>query len=99
TLALGVTRYGQRRFDEAITAFLKVIQLDPTVEQPYLFLGRILEQAGEHLPEITKAYEGWATRERQNAKAQLLLVKALLAQDHRSERAQALLQKSIALDD
>jgi len=99
TLALGVARYGQRRFDDAITAFLKVIALDPAVEQPYLFLGRTLEQAGEHLPQITKAYEEWAAREPGNAKAQLLLAKALLAQDHRSERAQALLQKSIALDD
>ncbi|MBV8707343.1 MAG: tetratricopeptide repeat protein, partial [Acidobacteriaceae bacterium] len=98
TLALGVARYGQRRFDDAITAFLKVIQLDPSVEQPYLFLGRTLEQAGEHLPQITKAYEEWAAREPQNAKAQLLLAKALLTENHRSERAQDLLQKSIALD-
>lgn len=99
TLALGVARYGQRRFDDAITTFLKVIQLDPSVEQPYLFLGRILDQAGEHLPQITKAYEGWTARQPQNAKAQLLLAKALLAQDHHSEKAQILLQKSVALDD
>lgn len=98
-LALGVIRYGQRRFDEAIVAFLKVIKLNPEIEQPYLFIGRMLEQAGEHLPEITQGYESWAAREPGNAKAQLLLAKALLAQDHRSERAQALLQKSIALDD
>ena len=98
TLALGVARYGQRRFDDAIATFLKVIQLDPSVEQPYLFLGRVLEQAGDRLPEITKAYESWAAREPQNAKAQLLLAEALLAQDHRSERARDLLQKSIALD-
>lgn len=98
TLALGVARYGQRRFDEAITAFLKVIQLDPSVEQPYLFLGRLLEQAGDHLPEITKDYEGWVARAPQNAKAQLLLAEVLLAQDHRSERARDLLQRSISLD-
>jgi tetratricopeptide (TPR) repeat protein len=98
TLALGVARYGQRRFEEAITSFLKVIELDPAVEQPYLFIGRMLPQAGEHLPEIAKAYEGWASREPQNAKAQLLLAEALLAQDHRSDRAQTLLQKSVELD-
>jgi len=98
TLALGVVRYGQRRFDDAIATFLQVIALDPEVEQPYLFIGRMLEQAGEHLPDITKAYEGWAVREPGNAKAQLLLAKALLTQDHRSGRAQALLEKSIALD-
>ena len=98
TLALGVARYGQRRFDDAIAAFLKVIQLDPSVEQPYLFLGRLLEQAGDHLPEITKDYKSWAAREPQNAKAQLLLAEALLAQNRRSEQARDLLQKSISLD-
>ncbi len=99
TLALGVARYGQRRFNEAIAAFLKVIELQPAVEQSYLFIGRMLEQAGDHLPQITKDYESWAAREPGNAKAQFLLAKALLTQDHRSERAQALLQKSIALND
>ena len=98
TLALGVARYGQRRFDEAITAFLKVIDLNPSVEQPYLFLGRLLPQAGEHLPQIMKSYEDWTAREPQNAKAQLLLAEALLTQDHRSARAQTLLQKSVELD-
>ncbi len=98
TLALGVARYVQRRFDEAITAFLKVIQIDSSAEQPYLFIGRMLPQAGDHLPEITKDYESWAAREPQNAKAQLLLAEALLTQDSRSERARDLLQKSIALD-
>ncbi len=53
-LALGVARYGQRRFDEAITSFLTVIQIDPKIEQPYVFLGKMLDQAGPHLAEITK---------------------------------------------
>jgi len=97
-LALGVARYGQRRFDEALTAFLKVIRVDPAIEQPYTFIGRMLEQAGPHLTEIAKAYEGWAAREPENAKAQLLLAKVLLVQDHHSERAEPLLRHSIALD-
>jgi Flp pilus assembly protein TadD len=97
-LALGVARYGQRRFDDAIVAFLKVIQIDPTIEQPYIFLGKILDQSGSHLPEITKDYESWAARDPHNAKAQLVLAKALLAADSRDERAQTLLEKSISLD-
>lgn len=97
-LALGVARYGQRRFDNAIAEFLKVIGIDPTIEQPYVFLGKMLDQAGVHLAEITRADEAWAARDPQSAKAQLLLAKALLAANNRDERAEELLRKSIALD-
>ncbi len=98
TLALGVARYGQRRFEESITLFLQVITLDPRIPQPYEFLGRLLDQAGGHMPEILKDYEAWAGANPQNAKAQMLLAKALLAVDPKSRRAEALLRRSIALD-
>lgn len=97
-LALGVARYGQRRFDDAIAQFLQVIGIDATIEQPYVFLGRILDQAGPHLPEITKDYETWAVKNPTNAKAFLLWAKALLAADARDVKAEELLQRSIALD-
>ncbi|MDQ2712325.1 MAG: tetratricopeptide repeat protein [Acidobacteriota bacterium] len=97
-LALGVTRYGQRRFDEAIVTFLNVIRIDPSVTQSYLFLGRMLDQAGAHLPEITRDYQDWLARDGQNAKAQLLLAKALLAADSKSEKAEPLLRMSIKSD-
>jgi tetratricopeptide (TPR) repeat protein len=98
TLALGVARYAQRRFEDSVVAFLKVIQIDPTVEQPYIFLGRMLDQAGTHLGDITNACETWASRDTHNAKAQLILAKALLASDVRNERAEGLLRRAIALD-
>jgi tetratricopeptide (TPR) repeat protein len=97
-LALGVARYGQRRFEDAILEFLQVIKIDPSVEQPYLFLGRILDQAGSHLAEITKDYQDWAAKNPTNAKAQLLLAKVLLAADARDPNAEDLLRRSIALD-
>ncbi len=97
-LLLGVARYGQRRFDDAVTTFLETIRLDPTVEQPYLFLGRLLEQAGPHLPEIVNADGAWAARDPKNPKAQLELAKALLQQDHTNARAGDLLKAAIALD-
>ena len=65
-LTLGVVRYGQRRFDEAIRAFLKTIQLDPSAEQPYLFLGKMMDQAGANLPEITEDYRNWLAHEPNN---------------------------------
>lgn len=97
-LALGVARYGQRRFDDAIAQFLQVIAIDPTIEQPYVFLGRILDQAGPHLPEIIKDYEAWAAKNPTDAKAQLLWAKALLASDGHDVKAEALLRRSITLD-
>lgn len=97
-LALGVARYGQRRFEDAVVAFLNVIQIDRQIEQPYVFLGKMLDQAGSHLGEITKAYEAWASADPKNAEARLLWAKALLASDSRNERAEALLRRSIELN-
>lgn len=97
-LALGVARYGQRRFEDAIQQFLRVIKIDPTIEQPYLFLGRVLDQVGRHLPEITQDYQDWAAKNPTNAKAQLLLARALLAADAHDPRAEDLLRHSITLD-
>jgi Flp pilus assembly protein TadD len=97
-LALGVARYGQRRFDDAIAEFLKVIQIDPGIEQSYIFLGKMLDHAGPRLDEITRAYESWASRNPKSAKAKLLLAKALLSANDRDPRAEALLRESLALD-
>jgi len=97
-LALGVARYGQRRFEEAIQTFLSVIKIDSTIEQPYLFIGRMLDQAGSHLTEIIGDCEAWARANPQNARAQLELAKALAAQDSGNSRSEALLRRSIELD-
>ncbi len=98
TLALGVARYGQRRFEEAIGCFLEVIQINPKIEQPYVFLGKMLDQAGPTLAEITKDLRRWMAQEPQNAEAPLVLAKALLVSDSRSGEAEELLRKSIELD-
>jgi Flp pilus assembly protein TadD len=97
-VALGVARYGQRRFDEAIRLFLTTINLAPDAEQPYVFLGKMLDQAGAHLPEITADFERWLAANPKSGRAQLLLAKALLASDPQSERALDLLRKSTSLD-
>lgn len=98
TLALGVARYGERRFDEAIAEFLKVIHLSPDVEQPYLFLSRMLDQAGAHLQEIVLLTRKWANKNPSNGAAQLALAKALLAQDPASTEAEPLLGRAVELD-
>lgn len=93
-LALGVARYGQRRFDEAITAFLKTIQLDPSIPQPYIFLGRVLDQAGNHLQQITTDYQGWYEKYPKRFEPAYLLAKAKLAGGDAAD-AEKLLRQSI----
>jgi len=61
-LAAGVSYYGLRRFPEAMDAFLHTIELDPAVEQPYVFLGRMLDQAEERLPRITAVFASYAKK-------------------------------------
>src|SRR3954465_5301065 len=97
-LAMGVARYGQRRFEECVVLFLRVIKLNPKVEQPYVFLGQIIDQAGSHLSEITDAYKAWIAREPRNANASLLLAKALLATSGNDQAAEVLLRRSISID-
>jgi len=98
TLALGVTRYGQRRFDDAIDLFLRTIELQPDALQPYVFLGKMLDQAGARLPKITTDFERWAAANPDSGVAQLLLAKALLASDEHSPRAADLLQRAVNLE-
>jgi tetratricopeptide (TPR) repeat protein len=98
TLTMGVARYGQRRFEEAVDEFLKVIALDPTVPQPYEFLGRMLEQAGARLPEIRKAFEKWAAANPDSGQAQLLLAKVRLSENAKDASAEDLLRRSISLE-
>jgi len=54
-----VALYGRRRFGDAVDSFLRVIQVDPSVEQPYVFLARLLDHAEDRLPRILAAYAAW----------------------------------------
>lgn len=78
-LSYGVACYAQRRAEDSVAAFLQVIHLDPSIEQPYLFLGRILEHAGDRLPEIVAAYAEWEKRTPDGYMPIFLHAKALLA--------------------
>jgi tetratricopeptide (TPR) repeat protein len=97
-LALGVARYGQRRFEDAIAAFLKTIELDSSIPQPYLFIGRMLGQAGAALPQITEDYRRWMTAAPTRPEPPLLLAKALNAVNAEPAEAESLLRRSIQLD-
>ncbi len=96
-LALGVARYGQRRFEDAIDLFLRVINLDPSIDQPYSFIGRMLDQAGPRLPRIGEIFAQRAKEHPDDAQAQFLLAKVLLTADNKDPKAEPLLRRSVAL--
>ena len=79
-LALGVARYGQRDFPDAIDQFLKTIRIAPDVPQPYIFLSRILENAGDRLPEIAQRFAELQSRHPKQPLGYILHAKALIAQ-------------------
>ncbi len=96
-LAAGVAYYGLRRFPEAIDAFLRTVQLDASIEQPYVFLGRMLDQSEGRLPRITQVFAAFARREPDNYLSSYLYGTALAASGD-LDSAETLLRKSIALN-
>ncbi len=98
-LALGVAYYGQRRFPEAVGAFLRTIELAPDVVQPYVFLGRMIDQAGDRLPEVRRRFASFQTANPDNALAYLLEAKAIAAGGENPAEEERLLRKSIELND
>lgn len=104
-LALGVCYYGLQRYGDAVDEFLKAIALAPDAPQAYVLLGRILEHAGERLPEATQRFVEFNESNPTNALGYMLHAKALLARFGGAERAPeaeadqalGLLRKSLAL--
>lgn len=97
-LATGVALYGLRRFPETIDAFLLTIQLDPEVEQSYLFLGRMLDQAEGKMPDVSAALATYVSVKPNSYISNFLYAKALLAQNAEPDQVEPLLRKSIALN-
>jgi tetratricopeptide (TPR) repeat protein len=96
-LALGVADYGLRRFDDAADAFLRTIEISPDTEQPYTFLGKILDQIPTRLPQVTQKFAEYESSHPGSATAYLLHAKALNAQSQSPQEALRLLEKSISM--
>jgi tetratricopeptide (TPR) repeat protein len=94
-LTLGVAYYGMRRFPDAVDAFLRVTRIDPAAEQPYIFLGRMIEQTEDKLREVTAAFAALAKANPDSYQANFLYGKALSFSGQR-EQAEALLRRSVA---
>jgi tetratricopeptide (TPR) repeat protein len=96
-LATGVAYYGLRRFPEAIDAFLRTIELDPAPGQPYVFLGRMFDQAEEKLPRIRAVFAAFAQKAPDNYLSSFLYAKTFAVDD--PAQAEKLLRQSIALNE
>ena len=102
-LALGVAYYGMRKFRETVDQFLKTIDLAPDIPQPYIFLGRIMDHAGDKMPELTKRFIEFQDRNPDSYLGYLLHAKGIIAQlpsagsPPQAQTALDLLQKSLSL--
>jgi len=96
-LALGVAYYGQRRFADAVDAFLRTIDLAPEVQQSYVFLSKMLDQAAGRLPEILPRFAAWAAANPNDPQAQFVYAKGLLMSGGDQAKAEKLLRSSIGL--
>ena len=103
-LALGVAYYCTVRYDDAVRAFLRTMELAPDVEQSYVFLGKMLSHATLHLKEIANACAASERVSPDNPYAPLLHAEVLIAEprpmgepDKADAAAIRLLEKSIAL--
>ena len=89
-LALGVAYYGQRRFSDAGKRFLRVIDLDASIEQPYVFLAKMIDQLEPMLAEISGKFAAWHRAEQGNHYAPFVFSK--VAPD---EEVESLLREAI----
>lgn len=96
-LASGVAYYGQRRFGDAARAFLRTIDIAPDVQQPYVFLSKMLDQTVDRLPDIVPRFEKWAAANPNDPLAQFVYAKGLLATGGDPARPEQLLRASIGL--
>jgi tetratricopeptide (TPR) repeat protein len=94
-LALGVAYYAQRRFADAGSSFLRVIDLAPTVAQPYIFLAKMIDQLPARLPEILKKAEAWNASEKAEPFAPFVYARALSASGAPDAQVKPLVQQAI----
>jgi tetratricopeptide (TPR) repeat protein len=97
-LAYGVALYTQRRFAEAAASFFRVIGLDASVPQPYIFLARMIDQIPDRVPALQAAAEAWLKTESANGFAPFVVARALHAAGAEDAQLLPLLNEAIRRD-
>jgi len=83
----------------AAAAFLRTIEIAPNTEQPYVFLGKFLDQIPARLPEVTQRFIEYETANPESFTGYFLHAKALNAQSKEPDTAQKLLEKVLAMNE
>ncbi len=78
-LGIGVARFAERRFGEAVEQFLRVSRLAPGLEQPHYFLSRALEHAQDRMAEVRARFDAFDEARPGHYLAPFLQAKGLLA--------------------
>ena len=97
-LSLGVAYYSQRRFADAGTRFLHVIDLDSAIPQPYIFLAKMIDQLPDRVPEFRARAQAWHRQESQNGFAPYVYARALQAAGVPDNETKPLLLEAIRRD-
>jgi tetratricopeptide (TPR) repeat protein len=94
-LALGVAYYGQRRFDDAGQRFLRTIDIDPTVQQPYVFLAEMIDQLEPMWSAIEAEFRMWYERDPRGFLPPYVLARLVIARGDPGGQAEPLLRQSV----
>lgn len=97
-LAYGVALYTQRRFAEAATSLFRVIDLAPSVPQPYIFMARMIDQLPDRVPALRAAAETWLENEPTNGFAPFVVARARQASNADDNETKPLLLEAIRRD-
>ncbi len=104
-IGLGLALYSRARYNEAVDAFLRAADLDPSDPRCYLFLSKVLDSSPAQAAAVTERFRSYAQEQPNNARAQYYYAISLWkAQRTAGSTAdlgtiESLLKKSIALDD
>ncbi len=79
-LGIGIAYYGQRRFADAVDAFLRAAELAPSMEQPHAFLGRVLQHAPYRMEDAVERLRIFHAEHSKNYLGPFLYGQILLAQ-------------------
>ncbi len=97
-LAYGVALYTLRRFPEAGAAFFRVIALAPEVPQPYIFLGRMIDQLPDRVEALREVAAVWYRNEAKNGFAPFVYARALAAAGAPDNETKPLLLEAMRRD-
>lgn len=97
-LALGTAYYAQRRFPEAGERFFRVIELDASIHQPYIFLARMIEQAPERAAKFVALAKAWNESGTRHAFAPYVYAKALAVTGAADDLIRPLIEEAMRRD-